>query len=68
MSERWTIPEMRALAANAVAKVDIKGTRGITLCTMDEIAAMAGLLVATGALMAEQTPLDINKNKEETNV
>ena len=46
----FTLPEMLRLAASGVAKVDILGERGTTLCSMDEIAAMAALIVATGAL------------------
>jgi hypothetical protein len=46
----WTREEMLALAASGVAKVDLLGERGTTLCSMDEIAAMAALIAATGIL------------------
>jgi hypothetical protein len=46
----WTTEEMLALAASGVAKVDLLGERGTTLCSMDEIAAMAALIAATGVL------------------
>ena len=46
----FTAPEMLRLASSAVAKVDLLGERGTTLCRMDEIAAMAALIVACGAL------------------
>lgn len=50
MTERWTETEMLRLAASGVAKVDLLGPRGTTLCTMNEIAAMAGVIAASGAL------------------
>lgn len=50
MPERWTETQMMILAARAVHKVDLLGPRGITLCSMDEIAAMAGVIAASGAL------------------
>lgn len=42
--------EMVALAARGVGKVDALGIRGITLVSMEEIAAMAGLLAAFGLI------------------
>lgn len=48
MSERWTEDQMLRLAAKGVAKVDLMGPRGTTLCTMDEIEAMALVLAALG--------------------
>lgn len=42
--------EMYRLAANGVAKVDLLGERGTTLCSMDEIAAMAAVIVVSNAL------------------
>ena len=50
MPERFTEAEMLRLAAKAVHKIDLLGPRGTTLCTMDEIEAMAGVLVLSGAL------------------
>mgnify|MGYP005843029835 CR=1 FL=1 len=50
MTERFSTEEMRRLAARAVHKIDLLGPRGTTLCTMEEIEAMAALLVARGAL------------------
>jgi len=50
MPEPFTPEEMQRLAAKAVHKIDLLGPRGTTLCTMDEIEAMAALLVAHGAL------------------
>ncbi|SDW75296.1 hypothetical protein SAMN04488041_103145 [Sulfitobacter pontiacus] len=41
---------MVRLAASGVAKVDLLGPRGTTLCTMDEIEAMAAMIVAAGVL------------------
>lgn len=41
---------MLRLAASGVAKVDLLGPRGTTLCSMDEIAAMAGLVAVSGVL------------------
>lgn len=47
---RWTIDQMRRLAARGVLKVDLLGHRGTTLVTCEEVAAMAGIIVAAGAL------------------
>lgn len=52
MPERFTEAEMLRLAAKAVHKIDLLGARGTTLCTMEEIDAMACLLVLSGALQA----------------
>jgi hypothetical protein len=45
---RWTQDEMIRLAASGVAKVDLLGCRGTTLCSMDEIAAMAAVCALSG--------------------
>lgn len=44
----WTGPEMVTLAASAVGRIDRDGLRGVTLCSLEEIAAMAGLLATLG--------------------
>lgn len=46
----WTRAELAALATRAVAKVDRLGERGVTTCTMDEIAALAAVVAITGAI------------------
>ena len=48
--KRFSEVEMVRLAASGVAKVDLLGPRGTTLCTMDEIEAMAAMIVAAGVL------------------
>lgn len=48
--ERFCTEELMRLAANGVAKVDLMGSRGITLCTMNEIEAMAGVVALSGLL------------------
>ncbi|WP_157057557.1 hypothetical protein [Loktanella sp. 3ANDIMAR09] len=53
---RFTQDEMLRLAASAVAKVDLMGARGTTLCTMDEIEAMATLLAVSGLLPDRPAP------------
>jgi hypothetical protein len=61
---RWTEAEMLRLAARGVTKVDLLGDRGTTLCSMDEIAAMAAVIALSGILpppdvlarMADVTP------------
>jgi hypothetical protein len=45
---RWSREEMIRLAASGVAKVDLLGPRGTTLCSMDEIAAMAAVCALHG--------------------
>jgi len=47
---RFTHEHMVRLAGSAVGKIDQLGPRGTTLCTMNEIEAMAALIVAVGAL------------------
>jgi hypothetical protein len=44
----WTEAQMIETAARALGKVDALGVRGITLCSVDEIAAMAMLLALLG--------------------
>lgn len=45
---RWDHEEMVRLAASGVAKVDLLGPRGTTLCSMDEITAMAAVCALAG--------------------
>ena len=47
--------ELLRLAGSGVAKVDLMGPRGTTLCTMDEIEAMAALIVLGGLLPGKPT-------------
>jgi hypothetical protein len=47
---RFQPEELIQLASSGVAKVDLLGPRGTTLCTMDEIEAMA-VLIAVGGLL-----------------
>jgi len=55
---RWTCDEMIRLAASGVVKVDRLGPRGATLCSMDEVTAMAAVcaLVGVGANMPSTPP------------
>ncbi|PKP66455.1 MAG: hypothetical protein CVT86_02945 [Alphaproteobacteria bacterium HGW-Alphaproteobacteria-8] len=45
---RWSQEEMIRLAASGVAKVDRLGPRGSTLCSMEEIIAMAAVCALHG--------------------
>lgn len=47
---RFSPQRLVQLAARAVHKVDLLGPRGTTLCSMDEIEAMACLLALSGML------------------
>ncbi|WP_436399319.1 hypothetical protein [Roseobacter sp. S98] len=47
---RMTREEMLRLAGSGVNKVDLLGPRGTTLCTMNEIEAMAMVIVLSGVL------------------
>lgn len=47
---RFSPERMVQLAARAVNKVDLLGSRGSTLCSQDEIEAMCCLLVLSGLL------------------
>ena len=47
---RFTPEELIRLAGSAVAKIDLLGERGTTLCTCNEIEAMAVLVVMSGVL------------------
>lgn len=66
---RWTVQELVVKAASGVAKVDLMGLRGTTLCSMEEIAAMAGLIAAAGLLppperrMPHPTPVFTTRRK-----
>ena len=53
--ERFTPDALLRLAASGVAKVDLMGPRGTTLCTMDEIEAMAALIAISGLLPGHPT-------------
>jgi hypothetical protein len=46
--DRMTQDRLIELAARGLGKVDLMGPRGATLCSMDEIIAMAGLLGLLG--------------------
>lgn len=46
--ERMTQTELLTRAARGLGKVDALGLRGVTLVTMDEIEAMAGMLAHFG--------------------
>jgi len=46
----WSVEDMKRLARSGVAKVDLLGTRGTTLLTMDECEAVVCALVASGYL------------------
>lgn len=54
VSEIWTPQQLLTLARAGVRKVDLLGPRGITLCTMNEIEAMAGMLVLSGVLLPRE--------------
>lgn len=47
---RFAEAEMMRLAASAVHKIDLLGSRGTERCSIDEIDAMACLLVTSGVL------------------
>lgn len=47
---RWTEDELIALAISAAHKVDLMGERGATLCSQDEIIAMAAVVKHTIAV------------------
>lgn len=51
--DRWTVAELIRLAAGGVRKIDQMGPDGAPHCLPEEIVAMAGLILATGALQAE---------------
>lgn len=53
--KRFTQEEILRLAGSAVNKVDLMGPRGTTLCTMDEIEAMAALIAINGLLPGQPT-------------
>lgn len=53
---RWTKEEMMTLARQGVTKVDRLGKRGTTLCSMNEIEAMAATLALTGVLTPAPKP------------
>lgn len=54
--KRFERAEMFDLAAGAVRRVDREGLRGITRVSTEEIAAMAGALVALGLCLNRPSP------------
>ena len=50
MAEPWTNSRMYGLARSGAQKCDLKGVRGATLVTTDELMAMAAVLLVSGAL------------------
>ncbi len=63
---RFTQDEMLRLAGSAVAKVDLMGPRGTTLCTMDEVEAMAAVIVLAGVLPGQPDTPDRKPRFVET--
>lgn len=53
---RFTPEELQRLAGSAVAKVDLLGARGTTLCTMEEVEALAIIAALSGLLVDRPTP------------
>ncbi len=58
---RFTHSEMLKLAAKAVARVDLQGIRGVTLVTMDEIAALASVAALSGLLPVQGEEAGVNE-------
>ncbi len=58
---RFAPEEMLRLAASGVHKVDLLGPRGTTLCSMDEIEAMAGVIVLSGVLLSPGEARSVNE-------
>lgn len=59
---QWSEREMLELAARGLGKVDHLGVRGVTLVSMEEIAAMAGVLAVAGlkpVLPGEEAPEEL---------
>ncbi len=52
---RFESEELVRLTGSAIAKIDLMGPRGTTLCTMDEIEAMAVWIVLSGTLPGKPT-------------
>ena len=61
MSDRLTLDLIRLRAARAVHKVDLLGPRGTTLCSMDEIEAMACICALSGLLPAIGKQAGVNE-------
>ncbi len=59
--ECWSTEEMLRLAASGVSKVDLLGPRGTTLCSMDEIAAMAAVVAISGLLPPPGQTTSVNE-------
>lgn len=61
MTDRLTLDLIRLRAAQGVHKVDLLGPRGTTLCSMDEIEAMACICALSGLLPGFATQTDVNE-------
>lgn len=51
-NDRWMKDELIAAARSGIGKIDALGVRGVTLCSMREIEAMA-IVAATSSLLDE---------------
>lgn len=52
---RFTQEELKRLVGSAIAKIDLLGPRGTTLCSMEEIEAMAVWIVVKTKLPGHPT-------------
>lgn len=58
---RFECAEMLLMAVGAVRKIDRLGVRAITLCSMDEIAALACVAALSGLLPGSVAGKDVNE-------
>lgn len=58
--ERIPYDRLISLATGAVRKVDDQGPRGITLCSIEEIEALAGVAALSGLLPVPE-PKSVNE-------
>lgn len=63
---QFSLAELHRLAASGVHKIDLMGPRGTTLCTMQEIEAMACVIVLSGALPRLKASLHEPATEQET--
>ena len=66
VNDRFTDAQIESLMARAVAKIDRQGVHGATLCSTDEIIAMAAFIVRLQPLVASRPRMIIEGVNDDT--
>tara|TARA_R110002110_G_scaffold89949_5_gene234163 strand:+ start:532 stop:738 length:207 start_codon:yes stop_codon:yes gene_type:complete len=66
VNDRFSEAQIGQLTARAVAKIDRQGVHGATLCSIDEIIAMATFIVRLQPLVAPRPRMVIEGVNDDT--